>query len=93
MSTRVAGSADRAGTTGDWHTQAERIGGMTYDDWLRDKVVFGTPEAVVDRLSQLIEDLGLVQIVYEINFGRRIPKELQLNCLKVINERVLPHLR
>ena len=66
---------------------------MTYDDWLRDKVVFGTPEAVVDRLSQLIEDLGLSQIVYEINFGRRIPKELQLNCLKLINERVVPRLR
>ena len=93
LSTRVAGSADREGTTGNWHAQAERIGGMTYDDWLRDKVVFGTPEAVVDRLSQLIEDLGLSQIVYEINFGRRIPKELQLNCLKLINERVVPQLR
>ena len=93
LSTRVAGSADREGTTGDWHAQAERIGAMTYDDWLRDKVVFGTPEAVVERLSQLIEDLGLSQIVYEINFGRRIPKELQFNNLKLINERVLPQLR
>jgi alkanesulfonate monooxygenase SsuD/methylene tetrahydromethanopterin reductase-like flavin-dependent oxidoreductase (luciferase family) len=92
LSERVAGSADREGTTGDWRTQAERISNMTYDDWLRDKVVFGTPEAVVDRLRQLIEQLQLSQIVYEINFGRQIPQELQLNCLRLINERVIPHL-
>ena len=64
---------------------------MTYDDWLRDKVVYGTPEAVTDRLQELIEDLHLSQIVYEINFGRRIPEELQLKCLRLINERVIPN--
>jgi alkanesulfonate monooxygenase SsuD/methylene tetrahydromethanopterin reductase-like flavin-dependent oxidoreductase (luciferase family) len=91
LSSRVAGSADRAGTTGDWRAEADRIGGMTYDDWLRDKVVYGTPEAVTDRLHELIEDLHLSQIVYEINFGRRIPEELQLKCLRLINERVIPN--
>ena len=87
---RVAGSASRAGTTGNWQAQSERILAMSYDDWLRDKVVYGTPEAVVERLQQLVEELGLSQIVYEINFGRRIPPELQLNCLRLLTERVLP---
>jgi len=90
---RVAGSASREGTSGNWEAQAEHIQGMTYDDWLRDKVVYGTPEAIVDRLGQLIEDLQLDQIIYEINFGRRIPYELQMNNLRLMNDRVIPHLR
>ena len=35
--------AGRAGTTGDWGEQSRIILGMDYDDWLRDKVVYGTP--------------------------------------------------
>ena len=66
--------------------------GMTYDDWLRDKVVYGTPEAIVEKLGQLTEDLGLDQIIYEINFGRRIPHELQMNNLRLMNEKVIPQL-
>jgi len=40
------------GTTGDWSAQAEHV--AKHDptpDWLRDKVVYGTPEKVVDRLA------------------------------------------
>lgn len=87
---RVAGSASRLGTTGDWGAQAEHIRRMSYDDWLRDKVVYGTPEAVVDRLYQLQDHLGLTQMLYEINYGRRLPYDLQRNNLRLINEKVLP---
>jgi alkanesulfonate monooxygenase SsuD/methylene tetrahydromethanopterin reductase-like flavin-dependent oxidoreductase (luciferase family) len=90
---RVAGSAFRAGTTGDWSAQAERVRRMSYDDWLRDKVVYGTPEAVADRLQQLREELDLTQILYEINFGRQIPYALQLKSLRLINERVIPQFK
>ena len=90
---RVAGSASRVGTTGDWSAQAEHVRRMSYDDWLRDKVAYGPPEAVVDRLQQLREDLDLTQILYEINFGRQIPYELQLKNLRLINERVIPQFK
>ena len=90
LAQRVAGSASREGTTGDWQAESERIAKMTYDDWLRDKVVYGTPDRVVDRLRQLIEELQLTQIVYEINCGRQIPYELQKNCLRLITEQVVP---
>ena len=49
---------------------------MSYEDWLRDKVVYGTPEAVVDRLHQLRDELNLTQLLYEINCVRQIPYEL-----------------
>jgi len=92
LGNRVASSASRDGTSGDWNAQSERILDMTYDDWLRDKVVYGTPEAIVEKLGQLTEDLGLDQIIYEINFGRGIPHELQMNNLRLMNERVIPQL-
>jgi alkanesulfonate monooxygenase SsuD/methylene tetrahydromethanopterin reductase-like flavin-dependent oxidoreductase (luciferase family) len=92
LGNRVADSAPRAGTTGDWNAQAERLRRMGYDDWLREKVVYGVPEAVVDRLQQLREELDLTQLLYEINYGRQIPYELQLKNLRLINERVIPRL-
>jgi alkanesulfonate monooxygenase SsuD/methylene tetrahydromethanopterin reductase-like flavin-dependent oxidoreductase (luciferase family) len=89
---RVARSAPRPGTTGDWNAQAEHIQRMSYDDWLRDKVAFGTPDVVVARLQQLRDELNLTQLMYEINYGRQLPYELQLKNLRMINEYVIPQL-
>ncbi len=93
MGQRFAASASRAGTTGNWQAEADHILGMTYDDWVRDKVLFGTPEAVVDRLLELREELHLNQVVFENNFGRRIPYDLQMNSLRLMMERVVPKLK
>ena len=93
LGNRVAGSASRLGTTGDWSAEAEHLRGMSYDDWLRDKVVYGTPEVVVERLQQLTEELELTQILYEVNYGRQLPYELQLKNLRLINERVIPEFK
>ena len=89
---RVAGYADYGGTTGDWGTEGSRILGMDYDDWLRDKVAYGTPEQVTRRLRQLQADLDLTQIIYEIDLGNQLPYELQLNSLRLFNEQVAPYL-
>ncbi len=93
LGNRVADSASRVGTTGDWSAQAEHLRHMSYEDWLRDKVVYGTPEAVVDRLQQLREELDLTQLLYEVNYGRQIPYELQLKNLRLINEHVIPQFK
>jgi hypothetical protein len=66
---------------------------MSYEDWLRDKVVYGTPEVVVDRLQQLIEELELTQILYEINYGRQMPYELQLKNLHMIQQHVVTQVK
>src|SRR3989442_7709584 len=87
---RVARSASRPGTTGNWNAQAERVRHMSYDDWLRDKVVYGTPDTVIPRLQQLRDELGLTQLLYEINYGRQLPYELQLRNLRLLNEQVMP---
>ena len=65
---------------------------MTYDDWLRDKVAYGTPEAVAEKLNSLGAELGLDQVMFEINFGNLIPLENQSNSLRLMMEEVAPSL-
>src|SRR5262249_59951066 len=62
--------------------RAERLSSLTYDDVLRDRVAYGTPDMVVARLSQLRDQLGLSGVIIESNVGGRIPLG-----------RVLPSLR
>ena len=88
----VASTAHGVGVTDDRIAQSDRIKAMNYDDWLRDKVVFGTPEAAVDRFRELQEDLGLTEIIYEVNFGCQIPHERQVNTIRLLTEQVVPHL-
>ena len=92
LSDRVASYAGHTGTLGDWGAQAERVRSMSYDDWLRDKVAYGTPDAVADKLNGLIDELGLDQVMFEVNFGNQIPLENQSNSLRLMMEQVAPHL-
>src|SRR2546422_1534209 len=61
-----AGPADRR------QMQADRMASLTYDDILAKKVVFGTASRVIDRLTQLREELGLDGVVAELNPGRSV---------------------
>jgi len=81
-----AGPADRRAS------QAQRMANLTYDDILERKVVFGTAGAVVDRLRQLEEQLGIDGIVAELNPGGLIPTELETRSLRILAEDVLPAL-
>ena len=55
--------------------RAQRLGTLTYDDILREHAIFGSPEAVVDRLIELREDLGFSSISGWMNPGGHIPNE------------------
>ncbi len=92
LGTRVGSYATYGGTAGNWGAESERILGMSYDDWLRDKVVYGTPENVTERLRRLKQVLGLDQLVFEINYGNQLSHDQQLNSLRMFNKEVLPQL-
>ena len=82
-----AGPADRR------QALAERMANLSYDDVLEKKVAFGTAARVIDRLTQLREELGLDGIVAELNPGGRIPKELETRSLKLLTHEVMPAFR
>ena len=93
LGARVGSYATYGGTTGDWQAQSDRIMEMNYDDWLRDKVVYGTAESVTDRLHELTEELGLDQVMFEVNYGNQIPLERQRKSLRMFTEKVIPHFK
>jgi alkanesulfonate monooxygenase SsuD/methylene tetrahydromethanopterin reductase-like flavin-dependent oxidoreductase (luciferase family) len=79
-----AGPVDRR------RAQVERMAGLSYDDILARKVLVGTPARVIERLTQVREELGLDGIVAEPNPGGRIPAELETRSLRLLAHEVLP---
>jgi alkanesulfonate monooxygenase SsuD/methylene tetrahydromethanopterin reductase-like flavin-dependent oxidoreductase (luciferase family) len=79
-----AGPADRR------RFQAERMASLSYEDILAKKVVFGTARGVIDRLTELREQLQLDGIVAETNPGGRIPADLEARSLQILTHEVMP---
>jgi alkanesulfonate monooxygenase SsuD/methylene tetrahydromethanopterin reductase-like flavin-dependent oxidoreductase (luciferase family) len=86
---RSAGATD-----GDTRaTRAERLATLTYDDVVRERVVFGTPEDVAKRLQTLQESLRLSGFIMEANLGGRIPPQSVLQSIRLFGHEVAPRLR
>src|SRR6266852_9028565 len=88
----AASSVGRAGTGPADRRQAQvaRMASLTYDDILARKVAFGTAAGVIDRLTQLREQLGIDGIVTELNPGGLIPLELERRSLQLLTRDVIP---
>jgi len=85
----------RAGTGPAARVQAraDRLASISYDDVLKTKVAFGSAGALVDRLRQLREELGLDGIVAELNPGGLIPLERVKRSLEILAHEVMPVLK
>ena len=68
----------------------ERLSDISYEDVLRDKVMYGTPEEVVERIQGYREELGISGLVLEMNYGGQIPNELVLRSIRLLTEKVMP---
>jgi alkanesulfonate monooxygenase SsuD/methylene tetrahydromethanopterin reductase-like flavin-dependent oxidoreductase (luciferase family) len=73
-------------------TRAERLATLTYDDVVRERVVFGTPEDVAKRLQTLQATLGLSGFIMESNVGGRILSECVLESIRLFGQEVAPRL-
>ena len=79
-------------TTEERAERARRLGEITYDEVLEQKVAFGDPDYLVERLTNLKELLGLSMVVAEVNPGGRVPADQVLNSIRLMGEEVLPLL-
>ena len=70
-----------------------RLAGIPYDDILRKTVMYGTPEAVVERLHEYQEKLGISGVVLEMNYGGQIPFDRVINSIRLLTEKVIPQFR
>jgi alkanesulfonate monooxygenase SsuD/methylene tetrahydromethanopterin reductase-like flavin-dependent oxidoreductase (luciferase family) len=82
----------------------ERIGGREGDqeasarlaalhapyDQLLPRLLYGTPEAIVDRLREYRDTLGITGVCLNMNPGGQIPADLVHNSLRLLMEHVAP---
>jgi alkanesulfonate monooxygenase SsuD/methylene tetrahydromethanopterin reductase-like flavin-dependent oxidoreductase (luciferase family) len=73
--------------------RAERLANTTYQDLLRERLAYGTPQAVIKRLEQWRDELGLTGVIIEANVGGRIPQERVSNSIRLFAQEVAPALR
>ena len=70
--------------------RADRLGRMSYEDILETKVICGTPETVIDRLTEFKETLGLTGFTAELNPGGLLPVEAVQKSLRLLATEVMP---
>jgi alkanesulfonate monooxygenase SsuD/methylene tetrahydromethanopterin reductase-like flavin-dependent oxidoreductase (luciferase family) len=85
----IAEALARGGTNRE---EAARLGRLSYDEILGELAVYGTPEAVTDRLLELREALGFSTLSVWMNVGGRIPHEQTMASMRLFAERVAPRL-
>jgi alkanesulfonate monooxygenase SsuD/methylene tetrahydromethanopterin reductase-like flavin-dependent oxidoreductase (luciferase family) len=81
------GSAERR------QQQAGRLATLSYEDILSRKVAFGTGPALVERLGQLREELGVRGIAAELNPGGLLSTTQELRSLEILTHQVMPALQ
>ena len=88
-------SAGAAGTTVSEERleRAERLANVTYEDLLKDRLAYGSPDTVVEKLKQLSARLGLDGVIMEPNVGGGLTVEQVLNSVKLYAQEVAPRLR
>ncbi|HMH48585.1 MAG TPA: LLM class flavin-dependent oxidoreductase [Candidatus Acidoferrum sp.] len=95
LAENMAQSVGALGTTAaeERAERAERLSHVTYDEILHDRVAYGTPDMVVDRLRHLRDELGLSGVIAETNVGGRIPLDQVLTSIRLYAQEVAPRLR
>ncbi|HKM72615.1 MAG TPA: hypothetical protein VJX94_21570 [Stellaceae bacterium] len=68
-------------------------GPLSYETVLREKVIAGTPEVVVERLRELREEAQLDGVSAEINPGSLLNHEQAMNSLRLYCQEVMPHFK
>jgi hypothetical protein len=85
---RASSEAERA----KLETLVERLGALDYaqvDDVMG---VYDTPEAAVERLTRIKQELGVGRFITWFNFGGRVPQADVLASMELFTERVAPRL-
>ncbi len=82
------------GRTGDQEAfeRLRRLSDVNYDQVLQ-RVAYGTPEAVVERLLEYKEALGLTGVSLDVNPGGQIPYDRVVNSIRLLAAQVIPHFK
>ncbi|MSQ05866.1 MAG: LLM class flavin-dependent oxidoreductase [Dehalococcoidia bacterium] len=95
LAENFARTANSAGTTAseDRIGRAERLADVTYDELLQDRLAYGTPDMVVQRLRDLRDRMGLKGVMIEPNVGGGISVDRVMNSVRLFAREVAPNLK
>jgi alkanesulfonate monooxygenase SsuD/methylene tetrahydromethanopterin reductase-like flavin-dependent oxidoreductase (luciferase family) len=71
----------------------QRMASVPYDDILKQRLMYGTPEAVTERLQHYHEELGISSVVLETNYGGQLPYDRVINSIRLLTEKVIPKFK
>jgi alkanesulfonate monooxygenase SsuD/methylene tetrahydromethanopterin reductase-like flavin-dependent oxidoreductase (luciferase family) len=71
----------------------QRRASVPYDELLKQRLLYGTPEAVVDRLQEYQAELGISSLVLEMNYGGQIPYDRIIQSMRLLTEKVVPKFK
>ncbi len=55
--------------------------------------LFGTPEEVVERIHMLRDDFSTDEIMFEVNWTSSVPRDVVMNTMRVITDKVIPEFK
>ncbi|MBM3224937.1 MAG: hypothetical protein FJZ47_14190 [Candidatus Tectomicrobia bacterium] len=70
-----------------------RLSQVTYEELLRDRLAYGSPATVSQKLCHLRDELGLSGVIMEANVGGQLSPEQVLNSIRLYAQEVAPSLR
>ena len=73
--------------------RGHQLSSVTYEDLLRDRLAYGSPDTVTRLLREIIEEQGLSGVVAEVNVGGGISRDKVLASVKRFATEVAPALR
>ena len=71
----------------------KKVADVPYDEILKARCIYGTPEAVVERIHEFDDRLGLNGILMEVNYGGQIPYDKVVDTIQLLADRVMPRFR
>src|SRR5712691_7814169 len=58
-----------------------------------DANLFGTPEEVVERIHFLRENFSADEIMFEVNWTASVPRDVVMNTMRLITDKVIPQFK
>jgi alkanesulfonate monooxygenase SsuD/methylene tetrahydromethanopterin reductase-like flavin-dependent oxidoreductase (luciferase family) len=69
------------------------LASLTYESALQDRLVYGTPDIVANRLKELRDELGLSGVLMEPNVGGLLSPERLDDSIRLFGQAVAPQLQ
>ena len=67
--------------------------GAASPDTTEEVNLFGTAEEVVDKIEALREEYSTDEIMFEVNWTSSVPRDVVMNSIKILTEKVIPKFK